>query len=101
MPVNTRAKLENELLGYGIMLNDIGRAPSNDYNTAEGSMSGDNAAKTTDATFDKRRATIEKTIAKKKARGEDTSVLENRLDLLDEAQDLFSGARTRTKEITT
>ena len=99
MPVNPRAKLENELLGSGIMLDDIGRVVSNDYNTAEGIMSGYNAAKITDATFDKRRATIEKTIAKKKARGEDTSVLENRLDLIDQAQDLFSGARNRTKDI--
>ncbi len=81
------------------MLDDIGRVVSNDYNTAEGIMSGYNAAKITDATFDKRRATIEKTIAKKRARGEDTSVLENRLDLIDQAQDLFSGARTRTKDI--
>ena len=99
MPVNPRAKLENELLGSGVMLDDIGRVVTNDYNTAEGIMAGYNAAKVTDATFDKRRATIEKTIAKKRARGEDTSVLENRLDLIDQAQDLFSGARTKTKDI--
>ena len=99
MPVNPRARLENELLGSGVMLDDIGRVVSNDYNTAEGIMAGYNAAKITDATFDKRRDRIQKTIAKKKARGEDTSVLENRLDLLDEAQDLFGGARTRTKDI--
>ena len=42
---------------------------------------------------------IQKTIAQKRAKGLDTSVLENRLDLLDEAQDLFGGARTRTKDI--
>jgi len=99
MPVNPRARLENELLGSGVMLDDIGRVVSNDYNTAEGIMAGYNAAKITDATFDKRRARIQKTIDAKKAKGLDTSVLENRLDLLDEAQDLFGGARTRTKDI--
>jgi hypothetical protein len=99
MPVNPRAKLENELLGSGVMLDDIGRVVSNDYNTAEGIMAGYNAAKITDATFDKRRERIQKTISEKRAKGLDTSVLENRLDLLDEAQDLFGGARTRTKDI--
>jgi len=99
LPVNSRAKLENELLGSGIMLDDIGRVVSNDYNTAEGIMAGYNAAKVTDKTFDKRRETIQKTIDRKKAKGLDTTVLENRLELLDESQDLFSGARTRTKDI--
>ena len=99
LPVNPRAKLENELLGSGIMLDDIGRVVSNDYNTAEGIMAGYNAAKVTDKTFDKRRETIQKTIDRKKAKGLDTTVLENRLELLDESQDLFSGARTRTKDI--
>ena len=99
IPVNPRARLENELLGSGVMLDDIGRVVSNDYNTAEGIMAGYNAAKITDATFDKRRERIQKTISEKRAKGLDTSVLENRLDLLDEAQGLFSGARTRTKDI--
>ncbi len=99
LPVNPRAKLENELLGSGIMLDDIGRVVSNDYNTAEGIMAGYNAAKVTDKTFDKRRETIQKTIDRKKSQGLDTTVLENRLKLLDESQDLFSGARTRTKDI--
>ncbi len=103
MPVNPRASLENELLGQGFQLNDIGQFVSDggDAYKEDGSniMAGYNAAKVTRQTFDKRRATIEKTIAKKRARGEDTSVLENRLDLIDQAQDLFSGARTRTKDI--
>jgi len=65
LPVNPRAKLENELLGSGIMLNDIGQIVTNDYNTAEGIMAGYNAAKVTDKTFDKRRDTIEKTLGRK------------------------------------
>jgi hypothetical protein len=113
LPVNPRAKLENELLGSGIMLDDIGRVVSNDYNTAEGIMAGYNAAKVTDKTFDKRRNTIEKTLGTKyglsksqieaakkdpnyKGPGAD---LVNRLGLLDESQDLFGDARTRTKDI--
>ena len=113
LPVNPRAKLENELLGSGIMLDDIGRVVSNDYNTAEGIMAGYNAAKVTDKTFDKRRDTIEKTLGTKyglsksqiEAAKKDPNYtgpganLVNRLGLLDESQDLFDDARTRTKDI--
>ena len=65
LPVNKRGILENELLGSGVMLDDIGRVVSNDYNSAEGIMAGYNANKIDDGTFDKRRDTIANTLATK------------------------------------
>ena len=65
LPVNRRAILENELLGAGVMLDDIGRVVSNDYNSAEGIMAGYNANQIDAGTFDKRRATIANTLATK------------------------------------
>jgi hypothetical protein len=60
MPVNNRAILENELLGQGFQLNDIGQFVSDggDAYKEDGSniMAGYNAAKVTRQTFDKRRA---------------------------------------------
>ena len=60
LPVNRRAILENELLGQGFQLNDIGQFVS-DGGAAykeDGSniMAGYNAAKVTQETFDRRRA---------------------------------------------
>jgi hypothetical protein len=64
MPVNQRAILENELLGQGFQLNDIGQFVSDggDAYKEDGSniMAGYNAAKVTRQTFDKRRAKAEK-----------------------------------------
>ena len=65
LPVNRRGILENELLSSGVMLDDIGRVVSNDYNSAEGIMAGYNANKIDDGTFDKRRDTIANTLATK------------------------------------
>ena len=64
MPVNQRAILENELLGQGFQLNDIGQFVSDggDAYKEDGSniMAGYNAAKVTRQTFDKRRAKAKK-----------------------------------------
>jgi hypothetical protein len=60
LPVNRRAILENELLGSGMQLNDIGQFVSDGGNAykEDGSniMAGYNAAKVTQETFDKRRS---------------------------------------------
>jgi len=66
MPVNRRGILENELLSGGIMLDDIGRIVTNNYNTPEGIMAGYNAAKLTDKSFDKRTGNISKYIKRKR-----------------------------------
>jgi hypothetical protein len=60
LPVNRRAIYENELLGQGIMLNDIGQIVSDggNINTAENIMAGYNANKVTAQTFQKRRDMI-------------------------------------------
>ena len=60
MPVNRRAILENEALGSGIRLDDIGRvvAGPGDINTAENIMAGYNLAKVTPETIQKRRDMI-------------------------------------------
>jgi hypothetical protein len=60
LPVNRRAILENEALGAGIRLDDIGRvvAGPGDINTAENIMAGYNLAKITPETIQKRRDMI-------------------------------------------
>ena len=60
MPINRRAILENEALGQGIMLNDIGQIVSagGNINTAENIMAGYNLNKITADTFQKRRDMI-------------------------------------------
>ena len=60
MPVNRRAILENEALGSGIRLDDIGRvvAGPGSINTAENIMAGYNLAKVTPETIKKRRDMI-------------------------------------------
>ena len=65
MPVNRRGILENELLGGGIMLDDIGRIVTNNYNTPEGIMAGYNAAKLSPESFDKRTSNIRDTLKEK------------------------------------
>ena len=94
-PVSSRATFENELLGSGVMLDDIGRVVSNDYNTVEGIMSGYNANQIDASTFQKKRDMINRTIARKKAKGQDTSVLENRIGLIDGAEKLFDDTKTK------
>ena len=65
LPVNRRAILENQLLGAGVMLDDIGRIVTDNYNTPEGIMAGYNAAKITNETFDNRRQRVAKTLKEK------------------------------------
>ena len=65
LPPNRRGILENELLGAGVQLDNIGRVVTNDYNTPEGIMAGYNANMITDETFDKRRGTIANTLSEK------------------------------------
>ena len=65
MPINKRAILENELLGGGIMLDNIGRIVTNDYNTPTGIMAGYNAAQLTNKSFDKRTSNISKALREK------------------------------------
>ena len=99
MPINERAIMENEARGAGIFTDDIGRIVTDDYNTAEGIMAGYNLNKIDASTFDKRRDTINKTIADKKAKGLDTTALEERLGLLDDAEEDILGARKKTQQI--
>ena len=99
MPINERAIMENEARGAGIFTDDIGRIVTDDYNTAGGIMAGYNLNKIDADSFQKRRDTIEKTIADKKAKGLDTTTLEERLGLLDEAEEDILGARKKTKQI--
>ena len=93
LPVNPRAILENELLGKGFAIDDIGRIVG-DPNTAEGIMAGYNAAKITSKTFDKRRDAIMKGLMKT-----NPEAARERLALLDEAEANMLGARNMTKDI--
>lgn len=102
LPVNPRGILENELIGKGIMLDDIGRIVTNDYNTPEGIMAGYNAAKMDASTFDDRIANIEKTIARKTAADPnyDPSNLQNRIELIKQAKTNFFDAKDAAGVIT-
>ena len=93
LPVNSRAIFENELLGKGVMIDDIGRIVTDNYNTPEGIMAGYNASRMNAATFDNRIDRINKTIAKKRARGEDVTNLENRIKLIEQAKTNFFDAK--------
>ena len=86
LPVSRRGIVENQLLGQGISLDNIGRVVG-DPNTAEGIMAGYNAAKITSETFDKRRAGIMKGLMKT-----NPEAARERLALLDEAQAKFDQA---------
>ena len=104
LPVNRRGILENELIGAGVMLDDIGRVVTNNYNTPEGIMAGYNAAKITDETFDKRQDRISKTLQNKyglsdaeiedalagQYSGDVQSSLIDRIFTLNQARDLFN-----------
>ena len=67
MPVNSRAIMENEMLGQGFALDDIGRIArgSGAYDTAANVMSGYNANQLTAESFDKRIAMAEKNMSDK------------------------------------
>ena len=95
MPVNQRAIYENELLGQGIMLDDIGRIVSDggNINTAENIMAGYNANKVTAETFQKRRDMIN-------AKMKDPEQKAAKLKALDEAEAKILGtAKTRADMI--
>jgi len=64
MPVNRTGILQNELLGAGFQLNDIGQIVG-DPRTAEGVMSGMNTSRMDAGSFDKKSAGIEKTLSGK------------------------------------
>jgi len=95
MPINQRAILENELLGQGFQLNDIGQIVSSggDINTAENIMAGYNASKITADTFQKRRDMINEKM-------KDPVQKAAKLKALDEAEARILGTATdRTTSI--
>ena len=83
LPVSKRGIVENQLLGQGISLDNIGRVVG-DPNTAEGIMAGYNAYQIDKGTFDKRRAGIMKGLMKT-----NPEAARERLALLDEAEAKF------------
>ena len=92
LPVNQTAILNNELIGAGMQLNDIGQFVS-DGGAAykeDGSniMAGYNASKVTQETFDKRRDVIEKNMKDPKQKAA-------KLAALDAAEASFFGATAK------
>jgi len=96
MPVNQRAILENELLGQGFQLNDIGQFVSDggDINKADGSniMAGYNANKVTRQTFEKRRKMIEDNMKDPKQKAA-------KLAALKAAEDKFFGGSAKATTV--
>ena len=86
MPVNKRAILENEALGSGIRLDDIGRvvAGPGSINTAENIMAGYNLAQITPETIQKRRDMIN-------AKMKDPAQKAAKLKALDEFESMMFG----------
>ncbi len=64
LPINKTAILQNELLGSGFQLNDIGQIVG-DPRTVEGVMAGMNTSKMDAGSFDKKSAGIESTLSGK------------------------------------
>lgn len=60
-PTNYRSIMENELAGQGIRVDDTGRIVG-DRNTIEGVLSGKNASRVNEGTFDKQIGTLENTL---------------------------------------
>ena len=96
LPVNQRAIYENELLGQGFQLNDIGQFVSDggDINKADGSniMAGYNAAKVTRQTFEKRRKMIEDNMKDPKQKAA-------KLAALKAAEDKFFGGSAKATTV--
>jgi len=102
LPVNRRAIYENELLGQGIMLDDIGRIVSDggNINTAENIMAGYNANKVTAETFQKRRDMIDAKMSDKVNPKTGKTFKQEKLDALDAAEAMMLGtAKTRADTI--
>jgi len=93
LPVNQRAILENEALGAGIRLDDIGRVVSDggNINTAQNIMAGYNLAKITPETIQKRRDVINENM-------KDPKQKKAKLDALDEFEEkMFGETGIKTK----
>ena len=99
LPASKRALMENDLLKKGYSLNSAGQIVTNDYNSKTGIMSGYNANQIDANSFKNRIDTIKETIGRKQAKGLDTSVLENRLGLLDQAQEDILGSTKTAEEL--
>ena len=65
LPANKRALMENDLLSKGYSLNSAGQIVTDNYNSKTGVMAGLNANQINEATFDKKSARLEKTLADK------------------------------------
>ena len=93
LPVNRRAILENEALGAGIRLDDIGRVVSDggNINTAENIMAGYNLAQITPETIQKRRDVINENM-------KDPEQKKAKLDALNEFEEkMFGETGIKTK----
>ena len=93
MPVNRTGILQNELLGAGFQLNDIGQIVSNDVNTVEGVMSGYNTSKMDASTFDNR---IEKI---KNRKAPQTKASRQKISLIEQAKNKFLSASDKSTDV--
>ena len=92
LPVNKTAILQNELLGSGFRLNDIGQIVSDggDYDTAGNVMSGYNTSRMTEKTFDDRIASLGNMTPEGRAK---------RTAAILEAKQNFIDAKNKTKTV--
>ena len=100
LPVNKRSIMENEARGMGVFTDDIGRIVqgSGAYDTGANVMAGYNLSQLTPETIQKRRDTINKAMSKPGYSGN----LQDRLDALDEFEEMYfgpTGLKTKTDDI--
>ena len=101
LPVYRRPVLENELLGQGMRIDDIGRIVSDggNINTAENIMAGYNANKITRQTFEKRRDKIDAKMSDKVNPKTGKTFKQEKLDALDAAEAKFFGGSAKATTV--
>ena len=95
LPVNERAIMENEALGSGIALDDIGRVVRQegiDYDDARNIFAGYNYAQIDEDTFEKRRKAI-------KNMSRETGAYKKRLAAINKAEDMWKKNQIKTRFI--
>jgi hypothetical protein len=102
LPTNKRAIVENELLGKGFAIDNVGRfvaATPGSINTAENIMAGYNAYQVDAETFAKRRSLINRKMSDTINPKTGKTFKQEKLDALDAAEAKILGANTTAKNI--
>ena len=98
MPMNQTAIMNNEMLGQGFAVDNIGRivrVDQGDPDTAGNIMAGYNVSKMDEETFDDRIARIKKTMGREGYKGN----LQKRIDAIEAAREAWRRAKIKTGNV--